>query len=176
MSQRLGIAAALLAEPRYLVLDEPANGLDPEGIVWLRRFLKDYADRGNAVFISSHLLGEMAQLVDDVVVIGRGRLITSGSMDGLLASKAHATVFVRTTEPSQLECLIDDPGLVQRLAGGGMEIEATTTDEVGRIAFDAGIPLLELTRRQASLEEVFLELTGDAAEFSPHTITERSSS
>ena len=173
MSQRLGIAAAVLAEPRYLLLDEPANGLDPEGIVWLRRFLKDYADRGNAVFISSHLLGEVAQLVDEVVVIGRGRLITSGSMVGLLASKAHTRVFVRTAEASRLEHLIDRGGLVPRVVDGGLEIDAATTDEIGRIAFDAGIPLLELTARQASLEDVFLELTGDAVEFGGRGITER---
>lgn len=165
MSQRLGIAAAVLAEPRYLILDEPANGLDPEGIVWLRRFLKDYADRGNAVLISSHLLGEMAQLVDDVVVIGRGRLITSGSMDTLLATKAHSTVFVRSAEGPRLEHLLERRGLVRRSVDGGFEIDATTTDQIGRIAFDAGIQVLELTRRQASLENVFLELTEGAAEF-----------
>ena len=172
MSQRLGIAAAVLGEPRYLLLDEPANGLDPEGIVWLRQFLKDYAERGNAVFISSHLLGEMAQLVDDVVVIGRGRLITSSSMDALLASKAHATVFVRAAERSRLEHLVDGRGLVHRVVDGGLAIDATTTDEIGRIAFDAGIPLLELTRRQKSLEDVFLELTDAAAEFRARGITE----
>ena len=171
MSQRLGIAAAVLAEPRYLLLDEPANGLDPEGIVWLRRFLKDYADRGNAVFISSHLLGEMAQLVDDVVVIGRGRLITSGSMSDLLASNAHRTVFVRAAEPSRLEQVLDRRGLVHRVVDRGLEIDATTTDEIGQIAFDAGIPMLELTGRQASLEDIFLELTEDAAEFRARGIT-----
>jgi ABC-2 type transport system ATP-binding protein len=165
MSQRLGIAGAVLAEPRYLLLDEPANGLDPEGIVWLRQFLKDYADRGNAVFISSHLLGEMAQLVDEVVVIGRGRLITSGSMDALLASHAPATVFVRTPDQARLERLVDGHGLAHRVVDGELAIDATTTDEIGRIAFDAGIPVLELTRRQASLEDVFLELTDGPAEF-----------
>jgi ABC-2 type transport system ATP-binding protein len=117
------------------------------------------------VFISSHLLGEMAQLVDDVVVIGRGQLITSGSMDALLASKAHATVFVRTEEQSRLEQLIDGRGLAHRVVDGGLEMDATTTDEIGRIAFDAGIPLLELSRRQTSLEDVFLTLTDEAAEF-----------
>ncbi len=172
MCQRLGIAAAVLAEPRYLLLDEPANGLDPEGIVWLRRFLKDYADRGNAVFISSHLLGEMAQLVDDVVVIGRGRLITSASMEALLASMARATVFVRTADQPLLEQLINARGLVHHVVDGGLEIDGTTTDEISRIAFDAGVPLLELTRRQASLEEVFLELTEDATEFRAPGVTE----
>jgi ABC-2 type transport system ATP-binding protein len=171
MSQRLGIAAAVLGQPRYLLLDEPANGLDPEGIAWLRRFLKDYADRGNGVFISSHLLGEMAQLVDEVVVIGRGRLITGGPMDALLASNAHATVFVRTADPSRFERLIAGRGLVHRAMDGGLEIDVSTTDEIGRIAFDAGIPVLELTCRQASLEDVFLELTENAVEFRAQEVT-----
>jgi ABC-2 type transport system ATP-binding protein len=114
----------------------------------------------------------MAQLVDEVVVIGRGRLITSGSMDGLLASKAHARVFVRTPESSRLEHVIDGRGLVKRVVDGGLEIDAATTDEIGRIAFDAGIPVLELTARQASLEDVFLELTDGAAEFRARGITE----
>lgn len=171
MSQRLGIAAAVLAKPRYLLLDEPANGLDPEGIVWLRRFLKDYAEHGNAVLLSSHLMGEIAQLVDEVVVIGRGRLITSGPIDDLLASKAHATVFARTVEPWRLEQVVDARGLPCRVLDGGLEIGASTTDEIGRMAFDAGIPLLELTGRRASLEEVFLELTDDTAEFRAHEIT-----
>src|ERR1041385_4404237 len=96
MGQRLGIASAILGQPRYLILDEPANGLDPQGIHWLRGFLKDYASRGNAVFISSHLLAELARLVDDVIVIGRGRLIVSTSMRDLIATRSPEGVFVRT--------------------------------------------------------------------------------
>jgi ABC-2 type transport system ATP-binding protein len=169
MSQRLGIAAAVLGEPKYLILDEPANGLDPEGIVWLRQFLKDYADRGNAVFMSSHVLGELAQLVDDVVVIGRGRLIATGSMQDLLASKSQPGVFVRTSAQAELEQLLHERRLVYQEAGGGIEITGVTTDSVSRLAFQAGIPLLELTRREASLEDIFLELTEDAGEYRAST-------
>lgn len=165
MSQRLGIAAAVLGEPKYLVLDEPANGLDPEGIVWLRRFLSDYADRGNAVFISSHLLGELSQLVDDVVVIGRGRLITTGPMQDLLASRSRAGVFVRTGASPQFVLLLKQRAFAYRETGGGFEIAGVTTDEISQLAFDAGIPLLEVSRRAASLEDVFLELTEDAQEY-----------
>jgi ABC-2 type transport system ATP-binding protein len=170
MSQRLGIAAAVLGDPKYLILDEPANGLDPEGIVWLRQFLKDYADRDNAVFISSHVLGELAQLVDNVVVIGRGRLIATGSMQDLLASKSQPGVFVRTGAQPELEQLLQERRLVyQEVGGGGIEITGVTTDSVSQLAFQAGIPLLELTRREASLEDIFLELTEDAGEYRAST-------
>jgi ABC-2 type transport system ATP-binding protein len=172
MSQRLGIAAATLGEPSYLVLDEPANGLDPEGIVWLRGFLKDYAERGKAVFISSHLLGEMARLVDHVVVIGRGRLVTSESMRGLLASRARPGVFVRTGDQAALEKTLRELGLQCQRTDGGLQIAGVTTDEISGIAFDAGARLLELTPRQASLEDVFLELTEDSAEFRADATTE----
>jgi ABC-2 type transport system ATP-binding protein len=103
MSQRLGIAAAILGKPKYLLLDEPANGLDPEGIAWLRDFLKDYADEGNAVFVSSHLLSEMSQMADNVVVIGKGKLIADTSISKLLAQNAHAGVLVRSPKLSQLQ-------------------------------------------------------------------------
>src|SRR5437588_1646349 len=140
MSQRFGIAAAVLGTPKYLVLDEPANGLDPEGIVWLRQFLKAYADRGHAVFVSSHLLGEMAHLVDDVVVIGRGRLITSGSMRALLASRSRPSVFVRTSNRARLEQLLKERVLSYQERHGGFEIVDVTTDAIGEIAFRAGAP------------------------------------
>src|SRR5690606_4460315 len=98
MSQRLGIAAAILGRPKYLLLDEPANGLDPEGIHWLRQFLKDYADAGNAVFVSSHLLSEMSLMADELVVIGKGKLITSGTVDDLIHNVKGGGVFVRSTK------------------------------------------------------------------------------
>lgn len=165
MGQRLGIAAAVLGEPKYLVLDEPANGLDPEGIAWLRQFLKDYAGRGNAAFISSRSLGELAQLVDDVVVIGRGRLIATGSMQDLLASKSQPDVFVRTSAQPELEQLLRERRLAYQEAGGGIEIADVTTNDISQLAFQAGIPLTELTRLEASLEDVFLELTEDAEQY-----------
>jgi ABC-2 type transport system ATP-binding protein len=95
MSQRLGIAAAILGKPKYLMLDEPANGLDPEGIAWLRQFIKDYADQGNAVFVSSHLLSEMSQMADNLVVIGKGKLIADTTMESLVSGSTHSGVFMR---------------------------------------------------------------------------------
>jgi ABC-2 type transport system ATP-binding protein len=165
MSQRLGIAAAILGEPNYLILDEPANGLDPEGIFWLRQFLKDYAARGNAVFISSHLLAELAQLVDDVVVIGRGKLIASTSMRELIASRSPGGVFVRTDHQREFENLLARHALAYERVGDGFTIAGVTTDDISRLAFAGGIPLLELTSRAGSLEEVFLELTEGAEEY-----------
>jgi ABC-2 type transport system ATP-binding protein len=108
MSQRLGIAAAILGQPKYLLLDEPANGLDPEGIAWLRKFLSDYADAGNAVFVSSHLLSEMSLMADNIVVIGKGKLIASTSMKELIAGSARSGVFVRGGKTAQLERLLKE--------------------------------------------------------------------
>src|SRR5215469_18814377 len=101
MAQRLGIAAAILGNPKYLILDEPANGLDPEGIAWLREFIKAYADRGNAVFVSSHLLSEMSQMADNVVVIGKGRLIADTSISDLISGSSHSSVLIRSPKLSQ---------------------------------------------------------------------------
>jgi ABC-2 type transport system ATP-binding protein len=165
MAQRLGIAAAVLAEPRYLILDEPANGLDPEGMVWLRRFLRDYTSRGNGVFISSHQLGELARLIDDVVVIGRGRLIASGAMRDVLASRSHAAVFVRSPGLPQLRRLFDARGMAVCDVEDGVDVTGISSAEVGVLALEAGVPLEELRPREASLEEVFFELTEDVEEF-----------
>jgi ABC-2 type transport system ATP-binding protein len=165
MSQRLGIAAAILGEPKYLLLDEPANGLDPEGIFWLRQFLKYYAAKGNAVFISSHLLAELAQLVDDVVVIGRGKLLASTAMRELIASRSPGGVFVRTDHRQQFERLLAQHALAYERVGDGFTVAGVTTDEISRLAFEARIPLLELASRAGSLEDVFLELTDDAEEY-----------
>lgn len=165
MSQRLGIAAAILAKPKYLILDEPANGLDPEGIVWLREFLKSYADDGNAVFVSSHLLSEMSQMADNAVVIGKGKLIVSGSMKELVAGSSHSGVFVRVAEPLRLVPLLKQRSLSFVRLDAGIKIAGITTDELGKIAFDAKIPVLELTNQSASLEEAFLELTAQTEEY-----------
>jgi len=165
MSQRLGIAAAILGKPKYLILDEPANGLDPEGIAWLRDFLKDYARQGNAVFISSHLLDEMSQMADDVVVIGKGKLIANTSMKELITGNSRSSVFVRSSNLSALEKAIKKGSLVYEKSDGGFKVTGTTTDKVGKLAFDAGAPVLELANRNASLEDVFLELTEGAEEF-----------
>ncbi len=168
MSQRLGIAAALLGSPKYLLLDEPANGLDPEGIVWLREFLKNYADDGNAVFVSSHLLSEMSQMADNVIVIGKGKLIASTSIKKLISSSAKSSVFVRAAEPAKLEKILKESSMAVSATNDGLEISGAKTDEIGQLAFNAGIPILELATRNASLEEVFLELTEGTEEFQAH--------
>jgi ABC-2 type transport system ATP-binding protein len=168
MSQRLGIAAAILGKPKYLILDEPANGLDPEGIAWLRDFLKNYADQDNAVFISSHLLNEMSQMADNVVVIGKGKLIASTSMQKLISDNSHAGIFVRAASLSALEKIFEQESYVYEKRDGGFKVAGVSTDEVGKKVFKAGIPLLELSNHNASLEDVFLELTEGAEEFHAH--------
>ncbi len=165
MSQRLGIAAAILGQPKYLMLDEPANGLDPEGIAWLRDFLKNYADEGNAVFVSSHLLSEMSQMADNVIVIGKGKLIADTSMAELIASSGHSTIFVRTENQTKLEKALAQHSIVFSKGDGGLKIAGAKTDAVGQIAFKAGLPVLELANHSASLEEVFLEITAGAQEY-----------
>lgn len=165
MSQRLGLAAAILGDPKYLILDEPANGLDPEGIVWLREFLKSYADKGNAVFVSSHLLSEMALMADNVVVIGRGKVIANTSISELTNSSTHSSVFVRAAKTAQLERLLKEKSLEYTNGDGGFKVVGISTDKIGSMAFDAGIPILELAKHNASLEEVFLDLTEGSEEY-----------
>jgi ABC-2 type transport system ATP-binding protein len=165
MSQRLGIAAAILGKPKYLILDEPANGLDPEGIVWLREFIKEYADRGNAVFISSHLLSEMAQMADNVVVIGKGKLIASTSISALTGEAPGGKVYIRTGAVSKLERVLNQRKIAYTEKNGGLLIDGLKSDEIGHLAFEIGVPVLELTSHRASLEEAFLELTAGSEEF-----------
>jgi ABC-2 type transport system ATP-binding protein len=167
MSQRLGIAAAILSHPKYLLLDEPANGLDPEGISWLRHFLRDYAQAGNGVFVSSHLLSEMTLMADNVVVIGRGRLIADTSIQELTSRGGRSKVYVRTDKPAQLTALLADQKLAYEPHEEGLYVTAPTTDAVGALAFDHGIPLLELSSHRASLEDIFLELTEGEKQFKP---------
>jgi len=171
MSQRLGIAAAILGKPKYLMLDEPANGLDPEGIAWLRQFLKDYADQGNGVFVSSHLLSEMAKMADNIVVIGKGKLIADTSVDKLIAQGSGSGVFVRSSKQVDLKKLLTDKKLKFEVEGSGYKISGQTTDAVGKLAFAAKVPILELANQAASLEQVFLELTENEQEFGTHKET-----
>jgi ABC-2 type transport system ATP-binding protein len=168
MSQRLGIAAAILGNPKYLLLDEPANGLDPEGIAWLREFLRNYADDGNAVFVSSHLLSEVSQMADNVVVIGKGKLIADTSIAKLISGSAHSGIFVRSPKLSQLERLLEVKKLTAQKDVNGLKVLGATTDEIGKIAFEAGVPLYELSKQAASLEEAFLELTAGSEEYKSH--------
>lgn len=169
MSQRLGIAAAILGQPKYLILDEPANGLDPEGIAWLRQFIKDYADNDNAVFVSSHLLSEMAQMADNVVVIGKGKMIADTSIKELVSGSAHASVFVRADNQANLTKLLKTQKATFEKLDGGLKVGGLTTDTIGKLAFEAGIPILELANRNASLEDVFLELTEGEQEYKAHS-------
>lgn len=168
MSQRLGIAAAILGKPKYLMLDEPGNGLDPEGIAWLRDFISEYADQGNAVFVSSHLLSEMSQMADNIVVIGKGKLIASTSMKDLLSSSSRNGVFIRVDGLKMLEKALHTAGAKFEHADGGLRVSGMTADQVGHLAFGARVPVLELTRKDASLEEAFLDLTEDSQEYRAH--------
>jgi ABC-2 type transport system ATP-binding protein len=165
MSQRLGLAAAILGQPKYLILDEPANGLDPEGIAWLRSFIRDYASGGRGVLVSSHLLSEMSQMADNVVVIGKGKLITETSIDKLIAG-ASSSVFIRTSSQKALEDALEAAKLkFNKAEGGGFEVQDTTTDQLGKLAFGAKLTVLELTARTASLEQAFLEITEGTEEY-----------
>lgn len=166
MGQRLGLAGAILAEPKVLFLDEPANGLDPQSIQWLRDYLKFYASLGNSVFVSSHLLSEMQLLADDVVVIARGSLIAAESMQSFLARAASASVLVRTTNADGLVAALASEGVnAQKENEFRVIVPNQTTDLVGGIAFRNGVELLELTPSTPNLESVFLELTSAGAEY-----------
>jgi ABC-2 type transport system ATP-binding protein len=164
MSQRLGIAAAILGEPKYLILDEPANGLDPEGIAWLREFLRDYAKKDKGVLVSSHLLSEMSQMADNVVVIGKGKLIADTSIDKLIA-RSSTSVFVRTSDLDALQKALDKAGLKYQKDGNGLAVTSAKTDEIGKLAHGAKLTVLELSQHSASLEQAFLELTEGTEEF-----------
>jgi ABC-2 type transport system ATP-binding protein len=159
MRQRLGLAAALLGEPEVLILDEPANGLDPEGVHWLRRFLRSYADQGRTVLVSSHLLAEVAQTVDDVVIIANGRLVTQSSLTAL-ADQARPGVWVRTPQPEALRDALAAHGIAAEVKTADTIVAMdTTTDAVGLTAAGAGLVIYEVTPQHFDLEEFFLELT-----------------
>src|SRR6204780_3411612 len=165
MSQRLGIAAALLGDPEVLIFDEPVNGLDPEGIRWIRDFFRSLANEGRTVFVSSHLMSEMAVTADQIIVIGRGKLITQGSIDSLTAT-AKGTVFVRGSDNAKLTSVIQSlNGTVHQEHDHELTVGQLTSDEIGQAAFAAGITVFELTPQRASLEDVFMELTAGAVEF-----------
>src|SRR5450631_3841923 len=166
MGQRLGIASALLGDPHTLILDEPVNGLDPDGIRWIRNLLKSLAAEGRTVFVSSHLMSEMAQTAEHLIVIGRGRLIADTSMDEFIAGSSRNLVRVRTTDPKALATVLQGPEVsVVTAAGDALEVTGMSTDQIGLTAGRAGITLLELTAQQTSLEEAFMDLTKDAVEY-----------
>ena len=174
MSQRLGIAGALLGDPGVLLFDEPVNGLDPEGIRWIREFFRSLANEGRTVFVSSHLMSEMAVSADQIIVIGRGKFITQGSVDVLTAT-AKGSVFVRTSDNTKLtSTLRTRHGVVHEINDNGLSVEGLSSDDIGRAAFESGIAILELTPQRASLEEVFMDLTADAVEYGGHAIDKTS--
>ena len=166
MSQRLGLAAALLGDPEVVLCDEPVNGLDPEGIRWIRTMLRGLAAEGRTVFVSSHLMSEMALTADHVIVVGRGRLLADASVEELLTDSARSFVLVRSPDAEALEPLLMRAGATARPhADGGLEVLGLNCDEIGDLAAEHAIRLHELTPRQASLEAAFLELTHDSVDF-----------
>ena len=166
MGQRLGIATALLGDPHTLLLDEPANGLDPEGIHWMRTLLKGLAAEGRAVFVSSHLMSEMALTAEHLIVIGRGRLIADTSVDEFVRRASGAGVRVRSPQAEKLRELVLGPSVtVKSEEPGVLEIGGATPEQIGELAAANGIVLHELSPMQASLEEAFMELTRDDVEF-----------
>jgi ABC-2 type transport system ATP-binding protein len=166
MGQRLGIAQALLGDPKTVMLDEPVNGLDPEGIHWVRNLLKTLAADGRTVFVSSHLMSEMALTADHLIVVGRGKLIADTSVDDFVARASQKVVVVRSPELERLRTRLAGPGVSFDAAErGALEVHGLTAEQVGESAASAGIVLHELTPQQASLEEAFMNLTRDELEF-----------
>ena len=166
MGQRLGVAAALLGNPQTVVLDEPVNGLDPEGVLWMRTMLKDLASAGHTVFVSSHLMSEMAQTATRLVVIGRGRLIADTTVEEFVARASHHAVTVRTPEAARLRDLLVGPDITVTVEHSDLlQIDGLTAEHIGTIAWQAHIPIFELSVQQASLEEAFMQLTGDSVEY-----------
>jgi ABC-2 type transport system ATP-binding protein len=166
MGQRLGIASALLGDPQTLILDEPVNGLDPDGVRWIRTTLRGLADEGRTIFLSSHLMSEMAMTADHIIVVGRGRLIRDQSMRELMAAEARSRVRVRSPQAQQLaRLLVDDGAACEAVSDEAIDVTGRTTDEVGRLAAAHGIVVLELTALTASLEDAYLALTGDSLEY-----------
>ena len=166
MSRRLGLAAALLGDPPVILCDEPVNGLDPEGIRWIRTFLRQLAAEGRTVFVSSHLMSEMALTADHVIVVGRGRLLADIGMAELLRDAASDVVLMRSPNSEQLRALVVTSGATTRVVDhGGIEVSGLSASEIGELAAGAGIALHELTPQQPSLEAAFLELTEGAVQF-----------
>jgi len=166
MGQRLGVASALLGNPQTVVLDEPVNGLDPEGVRWMRTMLKDLANDGHTVFVSSHLMSEMAQTATRLVVIGRGRLIADTTVEEFVARASNHSVTVRTPEAIRLHELILGPDItVTNQQSDVLGVDGLSAEHIGTIAWQNHIPIYELTVQQASLEEAFMTLTNDSVQY-----------
>jgi len=165
MSQRLGLAAALLGDPQVLLFDEPVNGLDPEGIMWIRRFMHALAAEGRTVLVSSHLLSEMAQTADHLIVIGRGRLIADTSVKDFVDRASESVVVVRSPSADELRAALTERGYTVREEDGALLVAGVGIAEVGELAASRSLVLHELSGRNASLEDAFLKLTGGDVEF-----------
>ena len=164
MRQRLALAGALLGQPDVLLLDEPSNGLDPDGIRWLRGSLRTFADQGGTVFVSSHLIAELAMFADDLVVVGGGRLLAAEPVTTTMA-RGDTTVFVRTPDATELASLLDRADITVHTAGPTLSAHGTTTDVVSQIAYDHQIRIVEISETSRSLEEILLDITGATAQF-----------
>ncbi|HEX6248797.1 MAG TPA: ATP-binding cassette domain-containing protein [Nocardioidaceae bacterium] len=172
MGQRLGIAAALLGDPHTLILDEPVNGLDPEGVKWVRTMVRHLADEGRTIFISSHLMSEMAQTADHLLVIGRGRIIAAGPLQEVIETTTRPTVRVVAPRAGELAELLAARGAsVATVAPARLEVADLTSAEIGDLAAERGFALHELTPLNASLEEAYLSLTRDEVEYRSEAIT-----
>jgi len=166
MGQRLGIAAALLGDPKVLMFDEPVNGLDPEGILWIRNLMKALAEEGRTVFVSSHLMSEMENTAEHLIVIGRGRLVADCTVQEFIDQNSELTIRVRTPERDRLAALVQAKGAAAAHDGDdALRITRLGMTEVGDLAFDNGIRVHELSPIQASLEQAFMELTKDSVEY-----------
>ncbi|SFC82422.1 ABC-2 type transport system ATP-binding protein [Nocardioides terrae] len=169
MKQRLGIAHALLGDPQVLILDEPANGLDPAGIRWMRGLLKNYADRGGTVLLSSHLLHEVEQIADEMILIGNGRIVARGDRETLLAGAGPAQTLVTSLDNAALAAALQAAGLPVEQAGRGLRVQAAAAD-VGRAALSAQVVLTDLRDGGAGLEDLFLQLTADTQREAPSSL------
>jgi ABC-2 type transport system ATP-binding protein len=170
MGQRVGIASALLADPATLILDEPVNGLDPDGVHWIRTLLRGLADEGRTVFLSSHLMSEMALIADQVIIIGRGRLLRDQSLAQLTAEASAGVVRVRSPQAARLAGLLIGDGVVVRdIAEGELEVEGLPSEQIGTVAAENQITLYQLATQDASLEEAYMALTQDSVDFRSST-------
>jgi ABC-2 type transport system ATP-binding protein len=170
MGQRLGVASALLGNPQTVILDEPVNGLDPEGILWVRNLLKQLADEGRTVFVSSHLMSEMALTAEHLIVVGRGELIADTSVAAFVAQASSNVVTVASPQADELRAALVGPDVtVTSTRAGELEVHGLTAQQIGDIAFDNRMRVHQLSMREASLEEAFMELTRDAVEYHAHT-------
>ncbi|MEV7086996.1 ATP-binding cassette domain-containing protein [Streptomyces sp. NPDC093085] len=166
MGQRLGIAAALLGDPEILMFDEPVNGLDPEGIHWIRNLMKTLAHEGRTIFVSSHLMSEMALTADHLIVIGQGRLLADTSMAEFIRANARSFVRLRSPHPERLKDALHRAGFPAReAADGALEVDGARTEELGEVAARDGVTLHELSAERASLEEAFMRMTAESVEY-----------